>query len=307
MITSVNKQIHQIVLDELNANTKGVIFDGNFMFKFWQQPSARTQEFAILRTQDNTLELANDNVVPVVNVENVEIPFNEKNKRSDWEATYFISIKIPPQLDLAKNEIYEFDETDDRYQAMMEAYTELKKKLSVVSNGIKTSFKVREPQKRAIFKFEGNFYQVFALSFNVVKIEKGRFGNELSLYIGKYEDTNFGASEEYLIDVISANMIMGKTEHDDTPIRNYDTTSKGIKRNWELQVFANYNESEIENEILHEIMTFNSNINQRYYLKMVQEGSFANDYIGLITNGTIEFKNNAVERLNLTFKNIKGD
>ena len=148
---------------------------------------------------------------------------------------------------------------------------------------------------------------MFALSFNVVKIEKGRFGNEMSLYIGKYEDTNFGASEEYLIDVITANMIMGKTEHDDTPIRNYDTTSKGIKRNWELQVFANYNESEIENEILHEIMTINSNINQRYYLKMVQEGSFNNDYIGLITNGIIEFKNNAVERLNLTFKNIKGD
>jgi len=306
MITSVNKQIHKLIIDELNLNTKGVNFNGNFIFKFWQQPSAGTQDFHILKTQDNTLELGNDEVVPVVNVENVEIPFNELNKRSDWEATYYIAIKIPPQLDLAKNEIFEFDESDDRYQSLMQGYKGLKDKLSVTSKGIKTSFKVREPQKAAIFRYEGTFYQLFALTFNVVKIEKGRFGNEMKLYIGRYEDHDFGETDEYRIDVLSANVIMGKQEHNDTPIKRFDTTAKGLKRNWELQLFANYNETAIETTLLEEIMTLTFALNQKYKIRMVQEGTFDYEYFGFVTNGTIEFKNNSVERLNLTFKNIKG-
>jgi len=188
----------------------------------------------------------------------------------------------------------------------MQGYKGLKDKLSVTSKGIKTSFKVREPQKAAIFRYEGTFYQLFALTFNVVKIEKGRFGNEMKLYIGRYEDHDFGETDEYRIDVLSANVIMGKQEHNDTPIKRFDTTAKGLKRNWELQLFANYNETAIETTLLEEIMTLTFALNQKYKIRMVQEGTFEYEYFGFVTNGTIEFKNNSVERLNLTFKNIKG-
>ena len=150
--------------------------------------------------------------------------------------------------------------------------------------------KVREPQKAAIFRYEGTFYQLLALTFNLAKIEKGRFGNEMKLYIGRYEDPDFGETDEYRIDVLSANVIMGKQEHNDTPIKRFDTTAKGLKRNWELQLFANYNEKDIETTLLEEIMTLTFALNQKYKIKMVQLGTFDYEYFSTVNESINKFE-----------------
>jgi hypothetical protein len=307
MLTSVNKKIFDLVLSVLNSKgeDKGVIFSGNFLFKFFQQSPRNTQEFSILEKRDNTLELGTKEVVPVVNVENIEIPFNELNKRSDWEATYWVAIKVPDGEDMGGNRIIEFDNEDPRYQALMEGYQELKNTLSFDGDGFRASFKVREPQKVNTFIHEGSYYQIMAFSFNVVKIEQGRFGNEDVVYFGEYDDPNFDTIEEYKFDTYEVITTMAKNEYDNTETRSVDKTTKILNRNWECRVTINYLGKAIDNLIDDETWALTAENDKKYKMVIVRPGLQDIEKTVVVTHATSNLKNNAVLQYTFVVKNPK--
>lgn len=300
MLTTVNEKIFNIVLDKLNANTKGVKFDGNFIFKFWQQPSKDVLDFHIIK-ESETLEYEAHEIVPFVDVSYIEIPFNEKNRRSDAELEYYVAIKVEYKNDSNGQPVIEFDTEDDRYQAMLETIDNMRNELTYTGEGMKVSFKVKEPQKVNVFKFNKHYYQLFALSFNAVKIDVGRFGNEMQLSMG---DVGGTLAE---LDTLETTVIMGKTERDNHNTTALDRTIVILNRTFEIQTTINYRGTPIDNKILQEVMISgsaeNSN-NNNYDVEMKQLTDFNIKRPMTITGGTMRFKNNAVETITFSLKGV---
>jgi hypothetical protein len=144
-----------------------------------------------------------------------------------------------------------------------------------------------------------------AFSFNVVKIEQGRFGNEMKMYIGEYEDTSFGATSDYLLDTMRVNITVTKRQQDDTQSEDTETTTRPVKRDFEAQVHANYRGTPIDDTVLQDCMGATEDIKKKYKVKFVQSGSFELDRVMTITTSNNEYKNNAVEMLNFTLKDIR--
>ena len=296
---SVSKAIFELVLEEMNDNSYDEIFDGNYVFKFTPQPSKKMQDFHILRTSEDSLEPDAHRVVPFVDVESIEIPFNEANQRSDWEKTFYIAIRMDITEKDYGETTFEFDYNDTRWQALMEVHNRFKEQLTFSTGDFKASFKVREPQKVNVFKHKSAYYQIFALSMNIVKITQGRFGNEMSLYLGSKNADN-------MLDPISTTVVMGKTEQDNTPSNESDRTLKMNQRTLEVQTTINYRGTAVDKTLLDEALADTEDIETAHTLIMEQTGDFDLSRQMVVTSANIEFKNNAVERIALTFKRSKG-
>jgi hypothetical protein len=296
---SVAHKIFDYLLDKLNENTQGVTFDGNFTFKFWRQPSDKIQDFHILDEDGEEVDFKATRVVPFVDISSIEIPYNEKNRRQDWEVEYYIPIRIENKI--VNNAIdIQFDYTDDRYQALMETYEDLKTNLTYTTTDMRIGFKVREPQKVAVFKHNKHYFQMFALSINISKIEKGRFGNEMKLSLAKTGEllTQLDTSETHVI--------MGKTERDRTLTNQLNQNYSVDTRTFEVRTTINYDDDRlIDTYILDEVMLANdaNNNNQlEYDLRMFQSDSFDKTYKVIITGGVTIFTNNVPETITFTMK-----
>lgn len=299
MLMSVAHKLFDFVLGKLNENDKGVTFDGTFTFRFWQQPTAKIQDFHIATENPDILEDDAKPVVPFVDVSNVEIPFNEKNKRQDFEVEYYISIKTDVTFDKKGYPIIQFDYTNDRYQALMQAYEDLKTNLTYTDASMRVGFKAREPQKVNVFKYNGHYYQIFALTLNISKIEKGRFGNEMELSIARVGQTL------QALDTTETRVTMGKTERERTLTTQKNRNISIINRVWECQTTINYLGEDIDKEILNEVMMANlsaSNSQIVYELRMIQVGDFDVTYNVIITGGSITYTNNVPETITFNMK-----
>lgn len=299
MLTSTAHKLFDFVLDILNQNDKGVIFDGNFTWKFWQQPSNKIQDFHILK-EGETLEFDAQTVVPFVDISTVEIPFNERNKRQDMELEYYVAIRIERGIDSKGVLVQEFDSTDHRYQALMQGYTNFKDNLTFQDANMRVGFKVREPQKVNVFKYNKHFYQLFALTLNISKIEKGRFGNEMKLYMRKK-----GAVDWELLDTIESRTVMGKTEQPREKTNDLDQKISIVNRTWETTMTINYLEETVDKQLLEEIEVVNEAINnnqQVFELRKVQVGTFDYTRDVVIVAGSVTYTNNVPETLTFTLK-----
>src|SRR6056297_593705 len=106
VFSSVNKRIYELVLAKLNENTQNVIFDGNFMFKFF---NGDTKNFEIVTLEDDMLDFQSTEVVPVVDAQNIQVPFVDENNRSDFEREFYIAIKVEAETDINNQVKIEFD------------------------------------------------------------------------------------------------------------------------------------------------------------------------------------------------------
>ncbi len=314
MISSVAHKIFDFILDNLNTNTQGITFDGNFTFRFWQQPSGKIQDFHITRTVDNQLEYDAKKIVPFVDVSNVEIPYNEKNRRQDWEVEYYIPILIDEKYNERKELVIDFDYQDPTYQALMETYEDFKTNLTYTTEDLRIGFKVREPQKVSVFKYNAKYYQVFALSINISKIERGRFGNEAKLYLGEVDDENFGVSNEsdYFLDTADWTLIMSKDEHNATKTEGLNRKHRVLDRTMEIRATVNYDEDTPANQMLMDELTANTfdgeiETNEKEYkLRILQSGSFDKTFNVYVSTGNISFKPTTPETYTVSFKS-KGE
>ena len=298
---SVANKIFDYVLEKLNENTNEVIFDGNYTFKFFPQQAKDVDTFHILKKEDG-LEYEPHEVVPFVDVSTVEIPFNTKNKRSDWEIEYYLAFKIDKQKDENGQLLLAFNYESDEYQALMETYNLFKDQLNHQISDIKAAFKVREPQRVSTFFHDGHYYTVFALTFNITKLEKGIFGHEDKIYMQPIEDAVENIEDdEYLLDAPDWTPMSAKTPREIQDLNSEDKYYDVEKRSWEATITANYNERAVDKLLLKEAMAIGSN-NNKYRVRFILEGVYNETRIVKIYDPNAPKLNNVPQTVTFTMR-----
>ena len=308
MFTSKNKRLYDLILGKLNENTQDVTFSGNYMFQFNQQLAANSNfNFSIVGATNDALEFTTVNVVPLVDVQSIQVPFVEQNERDDWEKEFYVAVKIPQSQHPTTNEtIIEFDESNPRYQAILETLENMRSNLTFIEDGYKYTFKVKEPTKVNVMTYGGAYYQLLALTFNLTSLTNGFFGNETKLYLGLASDLSFGETTDYLLDVVEFNEIVGKTTRAKSNINDTDETYEVDKRMWEANITINFNGNDADILLYKEKMA-EYDLNTEYQLKITNKNlnTLLVDNLDYtknvkLSNINISYRNNVVDQI--TFK-----
>lgn len=301
MFTSANKELYDFFLNKLNANSFGVEFSGNFIFKFWPQGSG-VNEFEIIykEEQQDDINYLTKEVVPVVDIQTIEIPFVEQNKRSDFEKEFYIAVRIEYDVNEFNQRVIEFDEDNPKYQAILETLDDIRQNLTYTYNGFKYTFKVKEPQKVNVFKYSGSYYQIFALNFNASRVLTGFYGNEMEFFLAEQ------GQPLAKLDVVEADVMVGKSTSvfNEITFTATDQNTKINSRNWQAQVTINYRGIAVDNLIFNEMLaTSTETIVKPYSFRMRQAG-VDYDYLVYITSANSSFRNNSLETLTFQLERV---
>ena len=299
-MTSQRKRIFNWFVDTLNQNSQDVEFSGNFIFKFWPEQHG-TSEFEIISQNENTLDFESREVVPVVSIQNIEIPFVEKNNRSDFEQEFYVALKVNNRIDEDTNQIViEFDDTDPKYIALIETINTIRTQLSFPFDGFKFTVKAREPQVVQTFKYNGNYYTIFSLILNMTAISVGFYGNEMEFFLAAQ-----GQSLAQL-DVIEADIMVGKN----TSVFNeitFDGTDQRThinSRSWQAQLTINYRGTAVDNLIFNEMLAIDTALIFRPYDLRLQQAGETYNYEVFITSVNANFRNNSVQTLTFQLERV---
>ena len=306
MFYSKNKRLYDLILDKLNENTQGITFSGNYMFEFNQQLSGGVN-FSIVSRDENALEFTTTQVVPLVDIQSIQVPFVENNNRDDWEREFYVAIEIPSTRNSISNEKeYKFSESNAQYQAILETLENLRSNLTFIQDGYKYTFKVKEPTKVNVMTYNGKYYQLLAMTFNLTSLVDGFFGNETKAYFGLASDTSFGETTDYLLDVVELNEIVGKSTRATSNIDDEDEIFTVDKRIWEATITVNFN-GNVADMLIYKEKAILSDLNSTYQIKITNKNlntltGIDYDYTidVLVSNVNITYRNNVVDQL--TFK-----
>lgn len=306
MFTSGNKEIYDLFLERLNENSLGIEFSGNFIFKFWQQGGG-INEFEIIYKSEEKQDLnyLTKEVVPVVDIQTIEIPYVEKNNRSDFEKELYVAIRIEYDVNEFNQRVIEFNDNNNMYQALLETLESIRNTLTYNYNGYKYTFKVKEPQKVNIFKYNGNYYQIFALNFNVSRVEKGVYGNEFSFYLSSL---NQPIDETHLLDVYESSLIVGKNtfSNNDITFVATDQETNITSRSFQAQLTVNFRGLDyIPDELLFkELMTNdNTTIVKPYNFRMSYNGQNYDKTV-YVTSLNSVFRNNSIQQITFQLERV---
>lgn len=297
-MTSQRQRIYNWFIDTLNTNTQDVTFSGNFVFKFWAQQHG-VQDFEIINKNDEQLDFEALEVVPVVNTQSIEIPYVEKNNRSDFEQEYYIALRIENRIDEDTNQqVLEFDQTDPKYLALLETVSTIRDTLSFTYDGFKFTVKAREPQVVQTFKYNGNYYTLFAITLNMSAVEFGFYGNEMSFFLAPETAT---ISNTHLLDTYQVDMIIGKQTlvYNNIDFTATDQQTQVNSRNWQSQITINYRGSDYVPDTLlfNELMAdSNQTISRKYRFRATQNG-VNYDKLVVITSINGTYRNNSVQQI----------
>jgi hypothetical protein len=300
MYYSRNKRLFDLVLDKLNDNTQDVTFDGNFMFKFEQSMGGINFSIATL----DGLAYQYSKAVPMSMMQSIEIPFVEKNERSDHEVEFYVAIEIPKGTDSVTSQMtLEFQESNPQFQAILETLDTMRDQLTFTEGDWKYSFKVKEPTKVDVFTFNRIKYQILSLQFNLTYMKKGFFGNETKIYMGLSDDSSFGETSDYLLDVVEFQEVMAKTMTSNSLIGEEEETKKADKRTWEATLLVNFNGSLID-LLLYQEKSAQADLDTSYRFKVTNSSLnvYASDnldytYTVKVSTCNAVYKNNEVDRL----------
>jgi len=307
MFYSKNKRLYDLILDKLNENTQDVVFSGNYMFEFNQQ-QVGTRSFEIISRDIDALEFTSTEFVPLVDVQSIQVPFVETNKRDDWEREFYVAIRIPETINETTNQTeYKFNESNPQYQAILETLENLSANLTFIDGDYKYTFKVKEPTKVSVMTYGGKYYQILAITFNLTSLEKGFFGNETKIYFGLASDGSFGETDPYALDFVEFTEVVGKTTRTTDNINDTETSFTVDKRTWEVPVLViNFN-GNLADMLIYKEKAATSDIDIEYQIKITNKNlnTFAGEnldytYNVLLSNVNAIYKNNVVDQL--TFK-----
>lgn len=307
--TSGKKRLYDILIERLNSNSLGVEFSGNFMFRFWQQGTG-INEFEIMQKEVDeegnplSLEFTQKEVVPVVDIQSIEIPFVERNKRSDWEKEYYIAIRVEYKVNEFNQRVIEFDEDDVKYQALLESLATIGDNLLFTKDGYKYAFKVKEPSDVNIFKYSGNYYQILAVGFTLTSIEQGYFGNETQVYLAALDDTNFGLTNDYRLDFTDVQVLLSKETTVLAPVELKEHKVHINKRHWSARITINYLGNVADNLLKEEVHGLVEDNRKKYQIRFKRgDGTKTSDYDYVrevyVTNANVIYATNSV--VNITF------
>jgi hypothetical protein len=312
MFYSKNKRLYDLILSKINANTQKlengnpVVASGNYMFVFNNQ-QVGSHNFEIVSRDADALDFKSTEFIPLVDVQSIQIPFVETNKRDDWEREFYVAIKMPKTRNAVTKQMeIVFDESNPRYQAILEMIENLSDTLTFVEGDYKYTFKVKEPTKVSVFTYNNTKYQVLALTFNLTSLSKGFFGNETKIYLGELSDTSFGETAPYLLDNVEFNEIVGKTTRATSNVNSTEEAYQVDKRIWQSTITVNFN-GNLADMLIYKEKALISAINKEYQIKITNKN--LNTLVGenldytinvLISNVNITYQNNVVSQL--TFK-----
>jgi hypothetical protein len=299
-MTSQRKRIFNWFIDTLNQNNQNVEFSGNFIFKFWAEQHG-TSDFEIISQSEETLDFESREIVPVVSIQNIEIPFVEQNKRSDFEQEFYVALKVDNRIDEETNQIViEFDDDDPKYKALIETTNTIRSQLSFPFDGFKFTVKAREPQVVQTFKYNGNYYTIFSIILNMTAIESGFYGNEMEFFLA----TQGGSLAK--LDVIEADIMTGKN----TSVFNeitFDGTDQRThinSRTWQAQLTVNYRGNAVDNLIFNEMIGTNTDLIVQPYNFRMSQGGVNYNYLVFITSVNANFRNNSVQTLTFQLERV---
>lgn len=301
------KRLYDWFVEKLNENSYGVKFSGNFIFKFWQQSTSGVSDFEILQVNEESLDYDVVELVPVVDVQTIEIPFVEKNERSDYEKEFYVALRIKDSLDPETNELkIEFDPTDEKYLALQETINSIKSQLSFTYDGYRHTVKAKEPQKVQTFKNNGKYYTLFGITMNISTIKSGYFGNEMAFYL--YPTTQTTYNETDRLDIVDASIIVAKQTEifNELNMQPVEQTTKIGSRNFSIQITANYRGSSYNADDLlwQELIASNTNtIKKQYKVRIIQDVT-NEEKIMVITSMNAEFRNNSVEKITFQLERV---
>jgi hypothetical protein len=299
-MTSQRKRIFNWFVDTLNENNQNVEFSGNFIFKFWAEQQGTT-DFEIISQSEETLDFESREVVPVVSIQNIEIPFVEKNNRSDFEQEFYVALRVENRIDETTNQIViEFDDTDPKYMALIETINTIRTQLSFPYDGYKFTVKAREPQVVQTFKYNGNYYTIFSIILNMTAISTGFYGNEMEFFLAEQGGTLAK------LDVIEADIATGKntSSFNEVALVASEQKTNINSRSWQAQLTVNYRGTAVDNLIFNEMLAFNTDtIVKPYDFRMGQDGVNYN-YEVFITSVNANFRNNSVQTLTFQLERV---
>jgi hypothetical protein len=299
-MTSQRKRIFNWFVDTLNQNNQNVEFSGNFIFKFWPEQHG-TSEFEIISQNENTLDFESREVVPVVSIQNIEIPFVEKNNRSDFEQEFYVALKVNNRIDEETNQIViEFDDTDPKYVALIETINTIRTQLSFPYDGFKFTVKAREPQVVQTFKYNGKYYTIFSLILNMTAISAGFYGNEMEIFLAEQGGTLAQ------LDVIEADIMTGKNTSvfNEITFSNTDQKTNINSRSWQAQITINYRGNAVDTLIFNELLAINTNTIVKAYNFRLRQANVNYDYAVYITSVNANYRNNSVQTLTFQLERV---
>jgi hypothetical protein len=299
-MTSQRRRIYNWFVDTLNTNTQNVEFSGNFVFKFWAQQHGKN-DFEIISQNEESLDFESREVVPVVNIQSIEIPFVEQNKRSDFEQEYYVALRVENRIDEDTNQVViEFDDTDPKYVAMIETINTIRNQLTFSYDGFKFTVKAREPQVVETFKYNGNYYTIFSLVLNMTAINAGFYGNEMEFFLASQGGTLAK------LDVIEADVMTGKqtSVFNEITFDGTDQKTHVNSRSWQGQITVNYRGNAVDNLIFNELMATDTDLIVKPYDLRLRQNGVNYNYIVFITSVNASFKNNSVETLTFQVERV---
>jgi hypothetical protein len=299
-MTSQRKRIFNWFVDTLNQNSQNVEFSGNFIFKFWAEQQGTT-DFEIISQSQETLDFESREVVPVVSIQNIEIPFVEKNNRSDFEQEFYVALRVENRIDETTNQIViEFDDTDPKYIALIETINTIRTQLSFPYDGFKFTVKAREPQVVQTFKYNGNYYTIFSLILNMTAISTGFYGNEMEFFLS----TQGGSLAQ--LDVIEADIMTGKNTSvfNEITFDGTDQKTHVNSRSWQAQITVNYRGTAVDNLIFNEMLALNTDLIVQPYNLRMRQNQVNYNYLVFITSVNANFRNNSVQTLTFQLERV---
>jgi hypothetical protein len=299
-MTSQRKRIFNWFVDTLNQNNQNVEFSGNFIFKFWAEQQGTT-DFEIISQSQETLDFESREVVPVVSIQNIEIPFVEKNNRSDFEQEFYVALRVENRIDEATNQIViEFDDTDPKYMALIETINTIRTQLSFPYDSYKFTVKAREPQVVQTFKYNGNYYTIFSIILNMTAISTGFYGNEMEFFLS----TQGGSLAQ--LDVIEADIMTGKNTSvfNEITFDGTDQKTHVNSRSWQAQLTVNYRGTAVDNLIFNEMLALNTDLIVQPYNFRMRQNNVNYNYLVYITSVTAGFRNNSVQTLTFQLERV---
>lgn len=300
---SVDKRVFDVILSRLNTNTQDVTFSGNYVFKFSNEQKTM-YNFEVVAKDPDYLDFKVTEVVPLVDIQNIELPFVERNERDDMERELYVAIKIERKYDEANILQIEFDDTCAQYQAVLETIASIKDTLTFVEGDYKYSFKTKTPTKVNRFKYNKEWYQIFALTFNLVSIKKGYFGNETKLYFGREDDVSFASTTDYQLDFMEFTPTMGKETRPDSLTTDGEQKVAINRRNWTATIVVNFLGTTADLLLQREVDATVTDNNVKYVLRQVKTNLetdtgevFGFDRDVFVTSATATYQNNAVDQI----------
>lgn len=223
------QKIFDYFIEQLNSNTDGLVYKGNFLFRF------ETDRLSVYEPVEGKLVNEEVKYRPVALTTSEDVPFVENNNRVDWLLE--VGMLVPINGDA-------YDATTDLDYANIQSVCRAMNGSSITVDGTKYSVKVSPYPKYRGWTFLGETaqYAILSVTFNLTETTSGNFTQDWSISIDGSE-----------LDFVNFSPTSNKrfyTANDKS--NNTNDYNNPIGRSFMIEVTFNYNG---ETGLLDEVMS----------------------------------------------------